>query len=81
MKDNISEQIDKKTYKNNKIAQPKTAYVVLELAHHDDYLSGVDVVGVFMDKHKANRIAKNVTTNGKSDQYNYKGKIYEIIML
>lgn len=63
------------------IPRPKTVYVVVELAYHDDYLSGVDVVGVFTDKYKANRIAKRVTVMGPSDQYEYKGKVYENIML
>lgn len=63
------------------VPQPKTVWVVVELAYHDDYLSGVDIVGVFTSKHKANRMAKRVTIMGPSDQYEYRGKVYEIIML
>lgn len=61
--------------------QPRTVYVVVELAYHDEYLSGVDIVGVFTSKYKANRVSRKVAIAGPSDQYMYRGKVYEIIML
>lgn len=70
-----------KEKRQRRIPQPKTVWVVVELAYHDDYLSGVDVVGVFTSRHKVNRIAKRVTVMGPCDQYEYRGKVYEIIML
>lgn len=81
MKDKISEQIDKRERRHRPIPQPRTVYVVVELAYHDDYLSGVDVVGVFTDRRKACRIAKQVSINGPSKQYEYRGKVYDIVMV
>lgn len=75
--------MEKEIQKNKPVrkTQPKTVYVVVELAYHDDYLSGIDVIGVFTSKYKAARVAKRVTVAGPSDQYEYRGKVYEIIML
>lgn len=62
-------------------SQSKIAYVVLELAYFDEFLSAADVVGVFTSRQKAFRIAKDVTTVRVGSQYMFKGVVQETVIM
>lgn len=61
--------------------QTKTAYVVLELAYFDEFLSGVDVIGVFTSRRKASSVANDISIINTASQYTFKGRVYETIIM
>lgn len=74
-------QIDKTTKPETTSSQSKIAYVVLELAYFDEFLSAADVIGVFTNRQKAFKVAKDVTTVRAESQYMFKGVVQETIII
>lgn len=61
-------------------SQQKIGYVVLELAYFDEFLSAVDIIGVYTNRQKAFKVSKEVTIINTGSQYSFKGVVQETII-